>query len=334
MLWDQHERVKKPYNDSMTKLTQYDVVIIGGGPAAYTAAIYASRAALSVIILGGDSPGGQLLLTSEVENFPGVEKGILGPDLMAAMQAQAERFGTELHNGWVEQIIPGKPWHTVKFADGSIEARTVIIATGASANWLGLPNEERLMAKGISACATCDGYFFRDKTVVVVGGGDSAMEEALTLTSFASKVIVVHRRDHLRASQIMQDRALKHPKIEFIWNAGVTDVFGENFVDGVELTDTVTNEKRRLDCEGLFVAIGHTPATGFVKDLIDTDAKGYIKVERSVITNQEAIFAAGDVADPHYRQAITAAGDGCRAALEAEAYIADHPLESESANAR
>lgn len=315
----------------MAKLTQYDVVIIGGGPAAYTAAIYASRAALSVIVLGGDTPGGQLLLTSEVENFPGFENGILGPDLMIAMKAQAERFGTEMFDSFVDEIIPGRPWHSVKFTGGTIKARTVIIATGASANWLGLPNEERLMTKGISACATCDGYFFRDKTVVVVGGGDSAMEEALTLTSFATKVIVVHRRDHLRASQIMQDRAMQHPKMEFIWNAGVTDVFGDTFVDGVELTDTITHKKRRLDCEGLFVAIGHTPATGFVKDIIATDAKGYIKVERAVLTNQEAIFAAGDVADPHYRQAITAAGDGCRAALEAESYIKDNPLEGEDA---
>lgn len=310
--------------NTFTKKSEYDIAIIGGGPAAYTAAIYAARAALSVIILGGDTPGGQLLLTSEVENFPGFEKGILGPELMAAMQAQAKRFGTEMKDILVDEIIPGQPWQEVKTSEGAIKARSVIIATGASANWLGLPNEERLMAKGISACATCDGYFFQGKTVVVVGGGDSAMEEALTLTSFASKVIVVHRRDHLRASQIMQDRALAHPKIEFIWNAGVTDVFGENFVEGVELTDTQTDQKRRLDCEGLFVAIGHTPATGFVKDIIDTDSKGYIKVDQAVFTNQPGIFAAGDVSDPRYRQAITAAGDGCRAALEAEAYVKEH----------
>ncbi len=301
--------------------TIYDVAIIGGGPAAYTAAIYASRAALKVVLIAGDAPGGQLLLTSEVENFPGFKDGILGPELMDEMQQQAVRFGAEFITEFVEKIIPGTP-HAVRLKERQIEARSVIIATGASAMWLGLDNETRLMGKGISACATCDGYFFKDKTVVVVGGGDTAMEEALSLTHFASKVIVVHRRDTLRASKIMQDRAQQHPKIEFIWNAAVTDVLGDQMVEGVELTDLKTKKKTTLQCEGLFVAIGHKPATDFVADILDLDPKGYIKTRDNVFTNIPGIFAAGDVADHVYRQAITAAGDGCRAALEAERYIA------------
>ena len=298
----------------------YDVAIIGGGPAAYTAAIYASRAALSVVLLAGDAPGGQLLLTSEVENFPGFKDGILGPELMDEMQQQAVRFGAEFVTEYVDKIVPGEP-HAIHLKDRHFEARAIIIATGASAMWLGLENETRLMGRGISACATCDGYFFKDKTVVVVGGGDTAMEEALSLTHFATKVIVVHRRDSLRASKIMQDRARQHPKIEFIWNTAVTDVLGEQMVEGVELTDLESNKKTTLKCEGLFVAIGHKPATDFIADILDLDSKGYIKTRDNVFTNRDGIFAAGDVADHVYRQAITAAGDGCRAALEAERYI-------------
>ena len=300
--------------------TIYDVAIIGGGPAAYTAAIYTARAALKTVLLTGDIPGGQLLLTSEVENFPGFKDGILGPELMESMKAQAERFGTELMTEFVRGVKPGEP-HSLILDKSTLKAHSVIVATGASAIWLNLPNEQRLMGKGITSCATCDGYFFKDKIVVVVGGGDSAMEEALTLTAFASKIYVVHRRDTLRASKIMQDRAIKHPKIEFIWNTEVTDVFGEAMVSGVELTDVMTHEKRKLDCDGLFVAIGHIPASGFLKGVLDLDPKGYIKTTHNVVTKMPGIFAAGDVADPHYRQAITAAGDGCRAALEVERYL-------------
>jgi len=307
----------------------YDVIIIGGGPAAYTAAIYTSRASLSTLLVTGDVPGGQLLLTSEVENFPGFREGIMGPELMDHMLAQAKRFGTVVEQSFVTAIEPRTGEHTVKLAEGAplkqVTAKSVIVATGASAQWLGLDNETRLMGKGISACATCDGYFFKDKKVVVVGGGDSAMEEALTLTNFASEVIVIHRRDSLRASQIMQDRAKRNPKVRFIWNAAVTDVFGEKFVDGVEVHNLVQDTKQRLDCNGLFVAIGHLPATSFVANLLKLDAKGYIQTKDIVFTNIEGIFAAGDVADPHYRQAITAAGDGCRAALEAEHYIQGLP---------
>lgn len=300
-----------------------DVAIIGSGPAAYTAAIYTARAALSTIILAGDVPGGQLLLTSEVENFPGFKDGIMGPELMDIMQAQAKRFDVIMRQEFVDKIEPGTKHHSLKMRNGEkIKARSIIIATGAQARWLGLENETRLMGKGISACATCDGYYFQDKHVVVVGGGDTAMEEALTLTKFASKVYVVHRRDSLRASKIMQERAHRHPKIEFIWNTQVSDVFGEQMVDGVELTDVETNKKRRLDCQGLFVAIGHIPATEFLKDTIKLDKKGYIAVRDIVFTDVKGIFAAGDVADQRYRQAITAAGDGCRAALDAEHYLA------------
>ncbi len=307
---------------STTTEMVFDVAVIGGGPAAYTASLYASRASLKTVLLTGDVPGGQLLLTSEVENFPGFPKGILGPELMEQMQEQATRFGTELVQDFVEAITPGEP-HILKLKEQTIQARSVIIATGAQAQWLNLPNEQRLMGRGISACATCDGYFFQDKAVVVVGGGDSAMEEALTLTNFASKVYIVHRRDNLRASQIMQDRARQHSKIEFIWDTAVTDVFGESFVDALELTNLKTDKKSKLDCQGLFVAIGHTPATAFVKDVVELDQKGYVKTRDVIYTSQPGIFAAGDVADPKYRQAITAAGDGCRAALAAEHYLQD-----------
>lgn len=313
---------KHQTSDSTKVPTTYDVAIIGSGPAGYTAGIYTARAALKTILLAGDVPGGQLLLTSEVENFPGFEKGILGPDLMEAMRAQTVRLGVEMRTEFVEAIVPGEDVHTLKTTSGQdVIARSVIIATGAQARWLGLPNEGRLMAKGISACATCDGYFFQKKHVVVVGGGDTAMEEALTLTKFADKVTIVHRRDAFRASKIMQSRVLKHPKIEVIWNSSVTDVFGENFVDGVEITDHITNKTQHFACQGLFVAIGHIPATKFLTGVIDLDEGGYIVPTQGVLTNLPGIFAAGDVADKRYRQAVTAAGDGCRAALEAEHYL-------------
>ncbi len=307
----------------MSMSTVYDVLIIGSGPAAYTAAIYAARASLKTAIFAGDVPGGQLLLTSEVENFPGFRDGIMGPELMEEMKAQAERFEVVMVDKFIDKIEPGKP-HVVQIRDGkTAQAKTIIIATGAQARWLGLKNEARLMAKGISACATCDGYFFHGKHVVVVGGGDTAMEEALTLTKFADKVTVVHRRDELRASKIMQERAKAHPKISFIWNSAVTDVLGADMVSGVEITNLQTDKKQSFDCEGLFVAIGHIPATDFIKGVIDLDEKGYVITRDIVFTNVEGIFAAGDVVDKRYRQAITAAGDGCRAALEAEHFLSN-----------
>ncbi len=303
----------------------YDVIIIGAGPAGYTAAIYTARANLSTLMITGEAPGGQLLLTSEVENFPGFKEGIMGPALMDEMKAQAKRFGTEMIQEFVTKVeLDGQP-KKVTVKDTAYQSRTVIIATGASANWLGLENETRLMGKGISACATCDGFFFTDKEVVVVGGGDSAMEEALTLAKFASKITIVHRRDSFRASKIMQQRVEEHPKIDVIWNSQVVDVLGKDFVDGVVLEDVKTKKRSNFATQGLFVAIGHTPATELFKDQITVDEKGYmhthVKTGVDTSTNLDGVFAAGDVADPHYRQAITAAGDGCKAALEAEYYI-------------
>ncbi len=299
----------------------YDVLIIGAGPAGYTAAIYAARASLKTIMIAGDSPGGQLLLTSEVENFPGFKDGIMGPELMNEMKEQAVRFGTEMRTDFVTKIALEGDIKKVWVGNDEHQAKTVIIATGASANWLGLENETRLMGKGISACATCDGFFFTDKHVVVVGGGDSAMEEALTLAKFASKVTIVHRRDEFRASKIMQERVKNHEKIDIIWNSEVVDVLGEDFVSGVVLKDTKTGEEQKFDCEGLFVAIGHTPATKLFDGVLPTNQKGYLEINHDTSTKIPGVFAAGDVADARYRQAITAAGEGCKAALEAEHYI-------------
>lgn len=305
----------------MSETEIHDVIIIGAGPAGYTAAIYTSRASLSTMMIAGDTPGGQLLLTSEVENFPGFKAGIMGPELMDEMKAQAVRFGTEMRTDFVTKVELEGDTKKVWVGDDEYQAKTVIISTGASANWLGLKNEERLMGKGISACATCDGFFFSDKHVVVVGGGDSAMEEALTLAKFASKVTIAHRRDEFRASKIMQQRVKDHKKIDVIWNAEVVDVLGEDFVSGVTLKDTKTGEESKFDCEGLFVAIGHTPATKLFDGILPLDEKGYMQVEHNTSTKIPGVFAAGDVADARYRQAITAAGEGCKAALEAEHYI-------------
>lgn len=304
-----------------TTKTDFDVLIIGAGPAGYTAAIYAARASLSTLMIAGDTPGGQLLLTSEVENFPGFKDGIMGPELMEEMKAQALRFGTEFRADFVTKIDLKGTVKKVWVGGDEYTAKTVIVATGASANWLGLKNEQRLMGKGISACATCDGFFFSTKHVVVAGGGDSAMEEALTLAKFADKVTVVHRRDEFRASKIMQQRVLEHEKIDVIYNTEVVDVLGEDFVEGVVLKDTQTGETRDFACQGLFVAIGHTPATQLFADVLTLDEKGYIKTQSSTATELAGVFAAGDVADARYRQAITAAGEGCKAALEAEHYI-------------
>lgn len=299
----------------------YDVVVVGSGPAGYTAAIYSARASLSTMMIAGDTPGGQLLLTSEVENFPGFEKGILGPELMEEMKRQAVRFGTEFRSDLVTKVDlksqPKKIW----VGNDEYQAKTVIVSTGASANWLGLKNETRLMGKGISACATCDGFFFTGKHVVVVGGGDSAMEEALTLAKFANRVTVVHRRDEFRASKIMQQRVLDNPKIDVVWNTEVIDVLGDQFVSGVVLKDVKTGKQKDFASEGLFVAIGHTPATELFDGQLERDAKGYLQPKADTSTELPGVFAAGDVADSRYRQAITAAGEGCKAALEAEHYI-------------
>lgn len=300
-----------------------DVIIVGAGPAGYTAAIYVARANLNVAIISGPTPGGQLLLTSEVENFPGFKGGIMGPELMEEMKAQALRFGTEIIQELATKVEIGGQPKRVWVGKNEYQAKSIIIATGASANWLGLDNEQRLMGKGISACATCDGFFFSDKHVVVAGGGDSAMEEALTLAKFASKVTIVHRRGEFRASKIMQDRVMKNEKIEVIWNKTIEDVLGKNMVEGVKLKDTITGKLSKIECDGLFVAIGHTPATELFKGSLEMDDKGYLKVKDNVKTALPGVFAAGDVADPRYRQAITAAGDGCRAALEAERFIAE-----------
>ncbi|MDQ5943884.1 MAG: thioredoxin reductase [Patescibacteria group bacterium] len=305
---------------SKTK-TIYDVIIIGAGPAGYTAAIYTSRASLKTLMIAGDTPGGQLLLTSEVENFPGFKDGIMGPELMDEMKAQALRFGTEFRADFVTKVELNSKIKKVSVGDEVFESKTVIIATGASANWLGLKNEQRLMGKGISACATCDGFFFTGKHVIVAGGGDSAMEEALTLAKFADKVTIVHRRDEFRASKIMQDRVKEHKKIDIIYNAEVVDVLGDDFVEGVVLKDTQDNKETQLDCGGLFVAIGHTPATKLFEGVLDLDDKKYLISNPDTSTKIDGVFAAGDVSDKRYRQAITAAGEGCKAALEAEHYI-------------
>lgn len=301
--------------------TIYDVIIIGAGPAGYTAAIYASRASLKTLMIAGDTPGGQLLLTSEVENFPGFKKGIMGPELMEEMKAQAIRFGTEFISDFVTKVDFEGDIKKAWVGEDVYESKTIIVATGASANWLGLENETRLMGKGISACATCDGFFFTGKHVVVAGGGDSAMEEALTLAKFADKVTIVHRRDEFRASKIMQSRVKEHDKIDILYNTEVVDVLGKDFVEGVVLKDTKTNQSHEFVCQGLFVAIGHTPATKLFESVLDLDDKKYLIANPDTSTAIKGVFAAGDVSDNRYRQAITAAGEGCKAALEAEHYI-------------
>jgi thioredoxin reductase (NADPH) len=300
-----------------------EVVIIGSGPAGLTAALYTARADLKPLVIEGIGAGGQLMLTTEVENFPGFPTGIMGPELMDNMRKQAERFGAEFVTDDVTRVdLTGevkKAW----VGDTEYAAHTAIISTGARANWLGLPNEQRLIGRGASSCATCDGFFFRDQDIVVVGGGDSAMEEATFLTKFAKSVTVVHRRDTLRASKIMQDRAFANDKIRFAWNSAVTDVLGDSTVEGVELTSTVDGTSTTLPVTGLFVAIGHTPNTDLFTGQVELDAEGYVKVDSpSTRTNLPGVFACGDVVDHTYRQAITAAGTGCAAALDAEKYLA------------
>jgi thioredoxin reductase (NADPH) len=302
-----------------------DIIIIGSGPAGFTAAIYAARAELKPLLIASSVEiGGELMNTTEVENFPGFPEGIMGPDLMGKMQAQAERFGTEVVYDDVVELDVDGPVKRVKLGNGGEhEARAVVFATGSAYRKLGLPEEERLSGYGLSWCATCDGFFFREKTIAVVGGGDSAMEEATFLTRFADKVYVIHRRDELKASKIMQKRAFDNPKIEFIWNAEVAAILGDTQVSGVTLRDTVTGEERALDLDGLFVAIGNDPRTHLVHGKLDLTSEGTIAVQgRSSRTSVPGVFAAGDVIDPTYRQAVTAAGSGTVAALDAEHYLA------------
>lgn len=299
-----------------------NVVIIGSGPAGLTAAIYTARANLSPLLIEGWQSGGQLTTTTEVENYPGFAKGIMGPELMKDMRVQAERFGAEFLTGDVSAVnFKHRPLTLTIDGERTVETNTVIIATGASAIPIGLPNEKRLTGHGVSTCATCDGFFFRGKELVVVGGGDSAMEEATFLTKFATKVSIVHRRDKLRASKIMQERAMKNEKIAFVWNSVVEDILGSDLVTGVRLKNVVTGKMTDLACAGIFVAIGHRPNTALFTGQLDMDEKGYIRTHKGTTTSVLGIFAAGDVQDSTYRQAITAAGTGCMAAIDVERFL-------------
>lgn len=307
-----------------------DVIIIGSGPAGYTAAVYAARADLHPLVFeGAVTAGGALMNTTEVENFPGFPKGIQGPELMDAMRTQAERFGAELVTDDVVEVELTGPVKRVVTGDEQFgnrtvhQARTVILATGSAYRRLGLPAEDRLSGHGVSWCATCDGFFFRDQDIAVVGGGDSAIEEATFLSRFARSVTMIHRRDALRASKIMQARAMADPKVAFAWNSVVVDLLGDGKLSGVQLQDTVSGEQRRLDVTGLFIAVGHDPRTELVRGQVELDEAGYIAVDSpSTRTNLPGVFACGDVVDHSYRQAITAAGTGCAAALDAERYLA------------
>jgi thioredoxin reductase (NADPH) len=299
------------------------VVIVGSGPAGYTAALYAARANLDTLVFQGFEVGGQLMLTSDVENYPGYRDGVMGPDMMDDFEAQAARFGAKMRPENVERVDlserPFKVW-----AEGEEEpvlARSVVIATGAKAKWLGLPGEQRLRGRGVSGCATCDGFFFKDKRVAVVGGGDTAMEEATFLTKFAGEVILIHRRDQFRASKIMLDRARDNTKITFLTDTVVEDVLGEEGVEGIRVKNAKTGEERELEVDGFFAAIGHTPATGLFEGQVEMDGSGYVLQKEHTMTSVPGVFAAGDVSDKRYRQAVTAAGDGCRAAIDAERWL-------------
>jgi len=300
------------------------LIIIGGGPAGYTAALYAARANLQPLVIEGFNWGGQLMITSDVENYPGYPDGIMGPEMMADFRRQAERFGAEFVTDDVTRVDFSERPLRIWVDDEEHQAQSVIVATGASARWLGLESEERLKGRGVSACATCDGAFFRDKHIYVVGGGDSAMEEALFLTRFGIRVTIVHRRDEFRASQIMIDRARANEKIDFITNAEVEEVLGDDRLTGLRLRDTRTGDLRDVEAGGLFVAIGHEPNTALFVDQLDHDAAGYLVTQPgTTLTNVTGVFAAGDVQDHIYRQAVTAAGSGCMAALDAERFLAE-----------
>jgi thioredoxin reductase (NADPH) len=297
------------------------VIIIGSGPAGLTAAIYAARANLNPLVLAGGLYGGQLMLTTDVENYPGFPEGIMGPDLMIKFREQAERFGARIENVDATSVDFSKRPFVVRTADEEFHAKTVIVATGASARWLEIPGEEKLRGRGVSTCATCDGAFFREKHIVVVGGGDSAMEEALFLTRFGRRVTVIHRREGLRASKIMAERARSHPKIDFIWNTVVDEVLGETHVTGLTLRNVHDNTVMEYEADALFIAIGHTPNTTIFRDQLDLDEMGYIVSPDGSSTNIDGVFVAGDVNDIRYKQAVTAAGSGCKAAMDAERYL-------------
>lgn len=316
------------YGEAMISTEKiHELVIVGSGPAGYTAAVYAARAQLSPILYEGSvTAGGALMNTTEVENFPGFTDGVMGPDLMDSMRKQAERFGTTLvTDDIVEMDLTGAVKILKDGSGNTVKARAVILAMGSAFREIGLPNEKRLSGRGVSWCATCDGFFFRDQVIAVVGGGDSAVEEATFLTRFATKVVLIHRRDSLRASKIMAERALANPKIEFLWNHEVVDVLGENKVDALKLKNTLTGEISSREFSGLFVAIGHSPRSELVLNQVNVDSEGYVEVEdRTTRTNLEGVFACGDLVDHVYRQAITAAGSGCQAALDAEKFLSHH----------
>ena len=300
-----------------------DLAIIGSGPAGYTAGIYAGRANLKPVLFEGLESGGQLMLTTDVENYPGFDEGIMGPEMMQVFKKQAERFGTKILTETVNKIEKIEEGFKLTTSKDTYEFKSVIISSGASANWLGVKGEKELQGYGVSACATCDGFFFKDKNVIVVGGGDSAMEESLFLTKFAKKVTVVHRRDEFRASKIMQERVLNHEQIEVAWNKEVTEIKGDKQVSSVILKDSSSNEEEEKEIDGVFVAIGHTPNVDFLDGFVELDEKGYIKTgfTSSTSTSMSGVFASGDVADSIYRQAVTAAGTGCQAAIDAERWL-------------
>jgi thioredoxin reductase (NADPH) len=304
----------------------YDVVIVGSGPAGYTAALYAARANMKVLVFQGFESGGQLMLTSDVENYPGYRDGVMGPEMMDDFEAQAARFGAEMRPDNVERVDfserPFKLW--AEDEDEPILARAVVIATGAKAKWLGLESEQQLMGKGVSGCATCDAFFYRGKKVAVVGGGDTAMEEAGVLAKFADEVVLIHRREEFRASKIMLQRAENNPKITILTNTVVEEILGENSVEGVRVRNTRTGEEQTIELSGFFTAIGHAPATSLFEGQIEMDEGGYILQKENTMTSVPGVFAAGDVSDKRYRQAVTAAGDGCRAAIDSERWLEEH----------
>jgi len=302
----------------------YDVIIIGSGSAGYTAAVYSCRAGRKTVLIAGSVPGGQLMLTSDVENFPGFPEAVMGPELMERLRKQAERFGPEIiYDDAAEVNFKSKPF-SVTVGTKTIQGKAVIISTGANAKWLGIPSETRFRGHGVSSCATCDGYFFKEKEVVVIGGGDTAMEEAIFLANITRKVTVIHRRDKLRASQIMQDRAMKNPKIDFVWDSVVDEILGDKNVTAVKSKNLKTGKDHMIKTDGVFVAIGYEPNTSIFKGQLELDSKGYILTTKETETSVPGVFAAGDVRDFRYRQAITAAADGCKAAMDADRFIGEH----------